>query len=730
MQLIIVESPTKSKTIQRFLGPEYRALSSYGHVRDLPKSELGVDTENNFKPKYIVPIKSRKIIKLLKEEVKKSETIILATDSDREGEAIAWHLIQALDLNEIKNYQRIVFHEITKSAIKEALKNPRKIDMNLVDAQQARRILDRVVGYKLSPFLWKKVARRLSAGRVQSVAVRLVAEREREIQNFVPQEYWTIIALLQKTESGSLPDSQRAGLCQLEALLVKKDGEIIPKLGIKNKEEAEKIVKDLESAEVDEANASSSRCARLRRACVYKVVNVDKKETKRNPLPPFTTSTLQQESWQRFRFPARFTMQIAQQLYETGLITYHRTDSFNLSDLSLFAAKKFITENYGKKYWARFLRRYKTKTLGAQEAHEAIRPTYPDKTPESLKLQDNQFKIYDLIWRRFIACQMSQAAFDSTAVEIEAENPKSKIQNPKYIFRTTGQILKFDGFLKVYPIKYEEIELPPLEKDEILELLKLTHSQHFTQPPPRYSEATLIKTLEQEGIGRPSTYAPILSTIQDRNYIEKDENKKFRPTEIGTVVNDLLVAHFPKIVDIKFTAGIEEDLDKVAQGQKKWVPLLKEFYAPFEENLKKKYLEVSKKDITEKPTEKICPKCKAPLLIRLGKYGRFYACSKFPKCKYTESLKENTLGIKCPKCQKVEEDKSSSSPFAGAREGKIVEKRTKKRKIFYGCNQWPKCDFALWDKPTGKKCPKCKSLLVETKRKQIKCSSNECKFAQ
>jgi len=713
MYLILVESPVKGNTIQRFLGSNYKVLSSYGHIRDLPKSELGVDIEKDFTPKYIIPLKSRKVIKLLKDEVKKSESTILATDEDREGEAIAWHLSQALNLDGEKHYQRIVFHEITKSAIQEALKNPRKIDLDLVDAQQARRILDRLVGYKLSPFLWKKVARRLSAGRVQSVAVRLVAERERKIQNFVPQEYWDIVAHLKKlTETRSL-------LSEFEALLIKKDGKVIPKLGIKSKKEAEKIVKDLENTEVDESNVSSSRCARLRRACVYKVVNVDKKETKRNPLPPFTTSTLQQTAWQRFRFPARFTMQIAQQLYETGLITYHRTDSFNLSDLSLFAAKKFITENYGKKYWAGFLRRYKTKTLGAQEAHEAIRSTYSAKTPESLKLQDNQFKLYDLIWRRFIACQMSQAIFDATVIDIEAG---------KYTFRSTGQILKFDGFLKIYPMKFEEKELPTMEENEILKLIKLLPSQHFTQPPPRYSEATLIKTLEQEGIGRPSTYAPILSTIQDRNYIEKDENKKFRPTEIGIVVNDLLVAHFPKIVDIKFTAGIEEDLDKIALGQKKWVPLLKEFYAPFEENLKKKYLEVSKKDITEKPTEKICPKCKAPLLIRLGKYGRFYACSKFPKCKYTESLEKNTLGVKCPKCQKVEEDKSSSSPFAGAREGKIVEKRTKKRKIFYGCNQWPKCDFALWDKPTGEKCPKCKSLLVETKRRQIKCSNKDCDF--
>ena len=696
MQLIIVESPTKSKTISRFLGPKYRALASYGHVRDLPKSKLGVDVENDFRPKYIIPTKSRKIITLLKKELEKAETVILACDQDREGEAIAWHLTQILDLNDKKPYQRIVFHEITKSAIEEALKNPRKIDMNLVDAQQTRRVLDRIVGYKLSPFLWKKVARGLSAGRVQSVAVRLVVEREREIENFVPQEYWTIVAQLQKCKE------ERARY--IETLLVKKDDKVIPKLGIKTKEEAEKIVKDLKDAEVDEANASSSHCARLRRACVYKVINIEKKEIKRNPLPPFTTSMLQQEAWRRFKWPAKFTMRIAQQLYETGKITYHRTDSLNLSDLSLFAAKKFIINEYGKNYWAGFLRKYKAKGR-VQEAHEAIRPTYPDRTPEILKskLENNQFKLYDLIWRRFIACQMAQAIFDSTTVDIQAKN---------YTFRATGQILKFDGFLKVYPIKYEENELPPLEKEEMLKLIKLIPSQHFTQPPARYTEATLIKVLEENGIGRPSTYAPILSTIQERNYIEKDEQKRFRPTEIGTVVNDLLVNHFPEIVDIGFTAEMEENLDKIAEGKRKWTPVIREFYEPFEENLQKKYQEVSKKDITEKPTEKTCPKCGAPLLIRLGKYGKFYACSKFPKCRYTESLEENSLGIKCPKCKN----------------GKIVEKRTKKRKIFYGCSNWPKCDFALWDKPTGEKCPKCGSLLVETKRKQIKCSNKECNF--
>jgi len=677
----IWEKHYKAKVLEKYLqwkGPKSGNKKNWSLVRN-QKNDLG-----------LLRIKSIKRVKPSKSFVYdfsvKGENFICGdggvcahnTDPDREGEAIAWHLTQILNLNSQKPYQRIVFHEITKSAIEEALKNPRDIDLNLVDAQQARRILDRIVGYKLSPFLWKKVARGLSAGRVQSVTVRLVVEREREIQNFIPQEYWTIVAHLKKLPE----DGPRAA--EFEALLVKKDGEVIPKLGIKTKKEAEKIVKDLKGAK-------------------YEVIDTEKKEIKRNPLPPFTTSTLQQTAWQRFRFPAKLTMRIAQQLYETGKITYHRTDSLNLSNLSLFAAKKFIVKNYGKEYWPGFLRKYKTKAKGAQEAHEAIRPTYPDRTPDKLKLDNQQTKLYDLIWRRFIACQMSQAVFDATAIDISAKN---------YIFRATGQILKFDGFLKVYPMKFEESGLPPLEKDEVLELIKLISSQHFTQPPSRYNEATLIKALEENGIGRPSTYASILSNIQEKNYIEKDEQRRFRPTEIGFVVNDLLVAHFPEIVDVGFTAKMEGDLDEIAEGQKKWVKVVKEFYAPFEKNLKQKYEEISKKDITEKPTEKTCPKCGAPLLIRLGKYGKFYACSKFPKCRYTESLEENILGIKCPECEK----------------GEIVEKRTKKRKIFYACNQFPKCDFALWDKPTGEICPKCKSLLIQTKRGQIKCPNKECDY--
>jgi len=681
MNLVIVESPTKSKTIGKFLGPEFKVLSSYGHVRDLPKSELGIDLEHDFKPKYVIPPKARKAIKELKTEAKKSDTIILATDEDREGEAIAWHIAQILDLDGEKEYQRIAFHEITKSAIEESLKNPRKLDMNLINAQQTRRILDRIVGYKLSPFLWKKVARGLSAGRVQSVAVRLVVEREKEIKKFVPEEYWDITALLSKEDSS------------FEATLIKRAEKNVGKMDIKNEKEAKKIISDLEDAE-------------------YKVENIEKKEVNRNPLPPFTTSTLQQEAWKKLRFPAKFTMGVAQSLYERGFITYHRTDSLNLAESSLSAAKQFITENYGKNYWPGFIRRFKTKSKGAQEAHEAIRPTSPDRTPDKLvadlekgKQTEAQVKLYDLIWRRFVASQMSQAVFDSTSCDIIAKD---------CVFRANGQTLKFDGFLKVYQIKFEEKELPLLKKGELLKLLKLSPNQHFTQPPARYTEASLIKALEENGIGRPSTYAPIISTVQERNYIEKNDQRRFQPTEIGTVVTDLLMEHFPQIVDIKFTAKMEEDLDTIAEGGYDWILVLDKFYGPFEKNLKEKYEEVSKKDIAEEKTDKICPKCGSPLLLKLGKFGKFYACSAFPKCEYTESLPEKDLGVICPKCK----------------EGKIVEKRTRKGKIFYGCNRYPKCDQAFWDKPIAKMCPACGSQLVETKSKKIKCSNKECDYTE
>lgn len=664
--LIIVESPTKAKTIKKFLGANYEVISCYGHIRDLPKGELGVDVENNFEPKYVIPTKAKKTAGFLKKQVQETGSVILATDEDREGEAIAWHLTKVLNLDGQKPHQRIVFHEITKQAIEEALKNPRKLDIRLIDAQQARRILDRIVGYKLSPFLWKKIARGLSAGRVQSVAVRLVVEREREIEGFEPQEYWMIEALLKS------PGDE----IEFPALLIKKEGNLLDKLAIKNQLGAEQIVKDLEGAR-------------------YEVESIEKKEARRNPLPPFTTSTLQQEAWRRFKWTAKLTMRIAQQLYETGNITYHRTDSLNLSSLALNVAKKFITENCGEKYYQ--FRKYKAKK-GAQEAHEAIRPTYPEK--RQVEADGKESQLYDLIWQRFVACQMSQAIFDSTTADIKAG---------KYVFRANGQSLKFDGFLKIYPIKYQENKLPSLKVNEILEVIKLNPSRHFTQPPARFTEASLIKALEKEGIGRPSTYAPIISTVQERNYIEKDEKRCFKPTEIGMVVNDLLVQHFPRIVDIKFTANMEENLDEIARGEKEWVKIVNEFYQSFSKNLQEKYQEVSKKQFTEKPTKKKCPKCSAPLLVRLGKYGEFYACSKFPQCRYTESLPEKNLDIECPKCHK----------------GKIVEKRTSKGKIFYGCNRFPECDFALWDKPTGTKCPKCNALMVE-KNKKEKCSNKEC----
>ncbi len=675
MRLIIVESPTKAKTITKFLGPKYKVLSSYGHVRDLPKSTLGIDIENDFKPKYIIPTKARKNLNILKKEAKKVDLVILATDEDREGEAIAWHLAQAMDLKD--NYERIVFHEITKKAIEKALDNPRKINIDLVDAQQARRILDRLVGYKLSPFLWKKVARGLSAGRVQSVTVRLVAEREEEIKNFKAQEYWKIIALLKK-------EIEAGPLYEFETFLIKKDGETINKLDIKDKKQADEILKDLSEAE-------------------YKIINIKKKEVKRNPLPPFTTSSLQRTAWQKFHWGARTTMSISQKLYEKGFITYHRTDSVNLSNLALTTTKKYILDNLGEKYWPGFFRKYKAKGR-TQEAHEAIRPTFVNKNPKNIKneLDARQLKLYNLIWQRLVASQMSQAIFDSTSIDISAQN---------YGFRANGQILKFDGFLKIYPVNYKEENLPDLEKNTVLELKELIPSQHFTAPPPRYNEGSLIKVLEENGIGRPSTYAPTLSRIQSKNYVMKDEQKRFVLTEIGEVVNNLLVKHFSKIVDINFTAKMEQDLDSIAHDKKEWIPVIKEFYGPFEKNLKQKEKELDKKDIAQETTNKICPECGSPILIRLGRFGRFYSCSNFPKCKHTEPLEKNVLGIQCPKCKK----------------GEIVLKRTRKGKIFYACNQYPKCDFALWDKPIKEKCPKCDSLLVE-KGKQIKCSNKECDF--
>ena len=657
MKLVIVESPTKAKTISQFLGSGFKVESSYGHVRDLPEKKLGVDTEKNFEPQYVILPKAKKRVAELKSAAKKSEKVILATDTDREGEAISWHLINALGL-EKKPYERIVFHEITKSAIEAALAAPREIDMRLVDAQQARRILDRLVGYKLSPFLWKKVARGLSAGRVQSVAVRLVVEREREVLSFKPEEFHTILAKFLKNTF------------DFSAQLIKIGKDKLEKFSIRTDAEAQKIVADLKNSD-------------------WNVESIIKKEMRRQPLAPFTTSTLQQTAFSKFGFGAKQTMVIAQQLYETGFITYMRTDSFNLSGESIAAAFKEIEKIFGKKYLLANPRIFKTKSKSAQEAHEAVRPTEPDRNPDSLKdkLTPQQFKLYDLIWRRFLATQMPTAIFEATAADISTEG-KSK---ENYIFRATGNVLKFDGFLKVYPMKTAETELPELLENEELKLKELKSEQHFTEPPARYNEASLIKALEEHGIGRPSTYAPTMATIQARRYVLKDEQKRLKPTDIGILVNDLLVKHFPKVVDIEFTARMEEDLDDIADGKKKWQPVIKEFWVPFKENLDKKSEELSKKEIATEKTDLKCPECGKDLIIRMGRYGKFYACTGFPACKYTAPLDPKERG-----------EQEELGPCSKCETGRIVRRRTKKGRTFWGCSNWPKCDWASWQNPIVK----------------------------
>lgn len=678
MNLVIVESPAKGRTIEKYLGQNYKVVASFGHVRDLPEYELGVDVEHNFQPKYIIPPRSRKIVSFLERSVKDANNIYLATDYDREGEAIAWHIIQAVGLNEQmnkktkeqKNISRITFHEITKDAIQEAIKHPRDIDMNLVDAQQARRILDRLVGYKLSPFLWKKVYRGLSAGRVQSVSVRLIVDREREIENFKPQEYWTITARLQSKE-------QRAKSKEFIALLIGKNGEKLDKLSTKSDNDARKIISELEEAE-------------------YRVKDVIQKRENRWPYPPFTTSTLQQEASYRLGFSAKKTMKLAQDLYEAGQITYMRTDSTNLSWLAINSVRKLVEKDFGRDYLPEKARVYKTKIRGAQEAHEAIRPSYVKTRTEDLRPKTNftedHLELYDLIWRRMVACQMNPMRINVTVADIDAKikDRKSKIKNDQensisYNFQAKGSKIVFDGFSKVWPIKIEEKDLPLLKTNEILDLIKLLRDQHFTQPPPRYSEASLIKALEEQGIGRPSTYAPIISTIQERGYVRL-ERKYFYPQEVGFIVTGLLVNHFPDIVDIDFTARMEKDLDKIAEGKEKWVRILSDFYRPFEKNLENKYQEISKKDIMEeKETKESCPKCGKKMIIRMGRFGKFLACSGFPDCKYTKQLIIKT-GLKCPECPG----------------GEVIERRTKKGKVFWGCSKYPKCKWASWEDPRGK----------------------------
>ncbi|MFA5173365.1 MAG: type I DNA topoisomerase [Candidatus Paceibacterota bacterium] len=668
-KLVIVESPTKANTIGKFLGKDYIVDSSFGHVRDLPKSKLGIDTEKNFEPQYVIPTKARKQVNKLKKEAAKAEEVILATDEDREGEAIAYHLVEVLDLQKKESegkVKRIAFHEITEEAIAEALENPREINYHLVNAQQARRILDRLVGYKLSPFLWKKVMRGLSAGRVQSVAVRLIAEREKEIRGFKPEEYYTISGLF--TFSGREP---------VLFNLYKIEGEAIEKPGIKGKEKAEEIIADLKEAK-------------------HKVLKITKKEVKRNPLPPFITSTLQQEGARRLGFSSKKTMMLAQRLYENGLITYMRTDSVNISKEALAAAEKLIKEKYGEKYSLSKPRRFTGKSKLAQEAHEVIRPAKPKILPEDLSAEKDEKRLYDLIWKRFISSQMPQAVMSATAIEMASENGKKK-----YAFRANGNIMIFDGFLKVWPASVKEEILPEIKEKESPEKAEIKEEQHFTEPPARFNEASLIKTMEENGIGRPSTYASIISVIQTRNYVKKNEQKRFEPTEIGEKVNDLLMEHFPKIVDIGFTADIEEELDEVALGVSKWQEIIREFYEPFNKRLEEKYKEVEKKDIMpEEKTDEKCEKCGKAMVIKMGRFGKFMACSGFPECKNTKKVEgggaivgrfePQKTGLPCPDC-KV---------------GEIVSRRVSKGrargKIFWGCSRYPECKYASWENPAKK----------------------------
>ncbi len=636
--LIIVESPTKARTISKFLGKDYAVESSYGHVRDLPKSKLGIDPDKNFEPTYLIPLKARPVVKNLKAKAKDCDTVILATDEDREGEAIAWHLAEALGL---KTSQRIAFHEITKTAIEEALKHPRAIDLNMVNAQQARRALDRIVGYKLSPFLWKKVGRGLSAGRVQSVAVRLVVERENEIRAFKPQEYWTIAAELKGTGG------------TLIASLAKIKGEPLDKFGIPDKARADAIAADLLSG-------------------TFAVTSVAKKEMRKNPPPPFTTSTLQQEAAKRLGYTAKKTMFVAQQLYEQGAITYMRTDSVNLSRESLAGAKAFLAKEYGAQYAADAPRTFATKSKGAQEAHEAVRPTNPSVTDV------DGVKLYRLIWQRFMASQMPQAIFDNTGIDIVSGN---------YGLRATGATLKFDGYLKAWPQKFEESRLPIVAEGETLERRAITPEQHFTEPPARYSEASLVKTLEEYGIGRPSTYAPIISVIQAREYVVKEKGR-FQPTPTGEKVNKVLCEHFPETTDIGFTANMENTLDAVAEGTEQWQDVLGSFYGPFMKNLTEKYESVEGEMIEKpaaEPTDQICEKCGKPMVIRTGRFGKFVACSGFPACKNTKRIEAdpNAPKVQCPDCA----------------EGAVIDRRTGRGRTFWGCSRYPDCTFATWKDP-------------------------------
>lgn len=721
--LVIVESPAKAKTVGKFLGGAYRVRASIGHIRDLPVKSMGVEIDNDFKPQYEITAKKRDVVQELREFARDAHEIYLATDPDREGEAISWHLAAALKSQIAgKPVHRVEFHEITQDAIRQAFSHPRAVNMDRVNAQQARRVLDRIVGYTLSPLIAKKLHKwTLSAGRVQSVAVRMVVEREREIQNFVAVEYWSIEAELKKQAGAptpappNVPDIFRARLVKINA----------QEFECHTGEEALRLKEVLE-------------------ACAYRVSDVRRKDVTRNPNPPYITSTLQQDASRRLGFNPKRTMKVAQELYEglnigaegtVGLITYMRTDSTNIAESAQNEARAYIQEKFGQAYLPAKPRVYSKKVAGAQEAHEAIRPTKTLREPNAIReyLDHDQYRLYDLIWKRFVASQMASAIFDTTAVDILAQRkdiaaaapaPSAPptperagepvaLETAMYLLRANGSILKFAGYLAVYgrSVGDEDEEddsdkrLPPLDKDEPLDLLGIYPEQHFTEPPPRYTEATLIKALEQHGIGRPSTYAPILANVQERGYIEQVENRRLKPTELGFVVNDLLVAHFAKIVDLDFTAQMEEKLDAVEAGKQDWVALLREFYGPFQEDVARAAQEMPMMRIEDEKTDVICDVCGAPMVIKRGKKGKFLSCSRFPACKNAQPI---TTGVRCPKCK----------------EGKLAERKSKKGRIFYGCTRYPQCDFATWDKPLAEACPKCGGLMVQVKN-LIRCVNGD-----
>ncbi|MBC1920899.1 DNA topoisomerase 1 [Listeria grayi] len=683
--LVIVESPAKAKTIEKYLGKKFKVKASMGHIRDLPKSQMGVDTEHDFEPRYITIRGKGPILKELKQAAKKAKKVYLAADPDREGEAIAWHLANSLELDQSQEL-RVVFNEITKDAVKESFKHPRKIDMDLVDAQQARRILDRLVGYNISPILWKKVKKGLSAGRVQSVALRLIIDREKEINNFKPEEYWTIDGNFKK------------GKQEFQANFYGVDGK---KKKLSNAEEVKEVMSRLKGKQ-------------------FTVTDVTKKERYRNPAAPFTTSSLQQEAARKLNFRTRKTMMLAQQLYEgialgkqgtVGLITYMRTDSTRIADSAVAEANQHIIEKYGKEF-TRSKKRTDKNTKGAQDAHEAIRPTSALRSPSEMKdyLSRDQYRLYKLIWERFIASQMAPAILDTMRVDLD---------NNGVQFRANGSKVKFAGFMKVYvesnDDNKEEKEniLPDLKKEDKVESQTLEQRQHFTQPPPRYTEARLVKTLEEIGIGRPSTYSPTLDTIQRRNYVSLT-NKRFIPTELGEIVNELIEDYFPEILDVKFTANMENELDEVEHGKVAWVKVIDEFYKHFEPNVERADKEMEKIEIKDEPAGIDCDICGSPMVYKMGKYGKFLACSNFPECRNTKPIVKE-IGVTCPKCG----------------EGHVIERKSKKKRIFYGCDRYPDCDYVSWDKPVERACPKCaEHALVEKKLKkgiQVQCTNCDYK---